>query len=82
MKNSTNSIVDTSSSPIIGLQTCVKLNLIKLVLATNASTPLTKQEVLSKYSDVFTGVGKLPGEFEIHLRDNVTPVVHPLAKYL
>ena len=72
-------IVDTNSSPILGLQTCLKLNLIKLVLSNTCSlnTSLTKEQILGKYSDVFTGIGKLPGEFEIHLHDKVTPVVHP-----
>jgi hypothetical protein len=39
--------------------------------------PIKKVQVLNIYSDVFNGKGKLPGEFEIQLRDNVTPVVHP-----
>ena len=30
-----------------------------------------------KYSDVFDGIGQLPGECEIYLRPNATPVVHP-----
>lgn len=72
-------IVDTSSSPIKGLQTSKTLNVIKLVLATYTSTLLRKQ-VLSKYSGVITGNGKLPGEFQIHWHKNVTLVEHPPRK--
>jgi hypothetical protein len=39
--------------------------------------PITKEQVLNTYSSVFNGIGKLPGELEIQLRDNLTPVVHP-----
>ncbi|XP_052820412.1 uncharacterized protein K02A2.6-like [Mya arenaria] len=82
-------IVKSGSSPILGLQTCLRMNLINLVLAMNSSTPskdnvnhtpLTKDKVLSKYADVFEGIGQLPGECEIHLHKNVLPVVHPPRK--
>ena len=40
-------IVDTSSSPILGLETCLALNLMKLVLAVqNEETAYTKQDVI------------------------------------
>ena len=82
-------IVRSGSSPILGLQACLRMNLVKLVLAMNSTTssqiqvseqPLTKHDVISKYSDVFTGIGQLPGECEIHLREDATPVVHPPRK--
>ena len=33
--------------------------------------------MLQKYSDVFDGIGQLPGECEIYLKPDATPVVHP-----
>ena len=70
-------IVDTSSSPILGLESCLALNMIKLVLSVQPETSYTKQEVISKHADVFTGLGELPGEGEIRLKPGATPVVHP-----
>ena len=41
---------------------------------------MTRQDVLDTYKDVFTGIGTLPGECEIHLRHDAKPVVHPPRK--
>lgn len=70
-------IVNTNSTPIVGLETCLALNLMKLVLATSETESLTKDNILSKYQDIFEGIGCLPGECEIHLRSDAIPVVHP-----
>ena len=71
-------IVDTTSTPILGLETCLALNLMKLVLAVqNEETSYTKQDVISKYADIFDGLGELEGESDIHLQPNAQPVVHP-----
>ena len=43
----------------------------------NSDRPLTKQDLLTKYSDVFEGIGQLPGECDIHLRPDASPVIHP-----
>ena len=54
-------VVETNSTPILGLNACVSLELIKLILAVDTDTshtfPLTKEIVLDKYSDVFDGIG-------------------------
>ena len=74
-------VVETNSTPILGLNACVSLELIKLILAVDSDTPhtcpLTKEIVLDKYSDVFDGIGQLPGECEIYLKSDSVPVVHP-----
>ena len=74
-------VVETNSTPILGLNACVSLELIKLILAVDSDTPhtcpLTKEIVLDKYSDVFDGIGHLPGECEIYLKSDSVPVVHP-----
>ena len=79
-------IVDTNSSPILGLDACLSLDLIKLVLSVGSgdqpTTQLTKESVLAKYADVFDGIGQLPGECEIYLKPNATRVVHPHDAYL
>ena len=33
---------------------------------------------LKEYTDVFTGMGELAGEYTIHIDPNVSPVVHPI----
>ena len=49
----------------------------KLVLAVqNEETAYTKQDVISKYADIFDGLGELEGECDIHLRPDAIPVVH------
>ena len=72
-------IVDTLSNAIVGLDTSLALNLIKLVYAVGSEpdVPMDKNTVLSKYRELFDGVGLFPGECEIHLKENATPVVHP-----
>ena len=39
--------------------------------------PLTKQDILHMYSDVFTGIGKFPGPpYKFQLKDNAKPARH------
>ena len=61
-------VVETNSTPILGLNACVSLELFKLIFAVDSYTshtcPLTKVIVLDKYNDVFDGICQLPGECE------------------
>jgi hypothetical protein len=36
--------------------------------------PLTKQQVLTNYKDIFTGLGQLPGKYHIETDPTVKPV--------
>ena len=74
-------IVNTQTScPILGLETCLALGVMNLVLSVNSSESMTKQTVMEKYGDVFQGIGKLPGVCDIKLKPNAVPVVHPPRK--
>ena len=43
--------------------------------------PLTKQDILHVYSDVFTGIGKFPGTpYKFQLKDNAKPTRHAPRK--
>ena len=43
--------------------------------------PLTKQDILHVYSDVFTGIGKFPGTpYKFQLKENVKPARHAPRK--
>ena len=66
-------VVESNTTPIIGFKASKDMNLIKLVLNIEESP-------VSKYSDVFKGIGKLETECEIYLKDNATPTVHPARK--
>jgi hypothetical protein len=76
--------------PVLGLQTCLELNLIKRVFAvndtfddtgtSNLSTQQTSEEIIKEYDDVFQGLGCLQGEYHIKTNPNVTPVVHAPRK--
>ncbi|XP_046851899.1 uncharacterized protein LOC124445238 [Xenia sp. Carnegie-2017] len=69
-------VANTTSPPLIGLQTSIDLNLIKRVWTVIAKTPNFIQE----YKDVFGELGCLKGEHHISIDPNVTPVVHPPRK--
>ena len=34
-------------------------------------------DIQNEYSDLFHGIGRLPGKHKIHIDHNITPVVHP-----
>ena len=43
--------------------------------------PLTKQDILEVYSDVFTGIGKFPGmPYKFQLKENAKPMRHAPRK--
>ncbi|CAH2092466.1 unnamed protein product [Euphydryas editha] len=55
---------------VLSKDTCESLKLIKRVYCLN----------VDNYSDLFHGVGKLPGKYKIILKDNVCPSVCPVRK--
>ena len=75
-------VVNTQSSPILDLRSCLNLELIKLVYSVDHADTLDacdtqgldKTAILSEYAD---GLGLIPGECKIHLNPNAVPVVHP-----
>ena len=34
-------------------------------------------KLILRFSDIFEGIGQLPGEHKITLKPNATPVIHP-----
>ncbi|CAG2256415.1 unnamed protein product [Mytilus edulis] len=81
-KDTDEMIRDTNSPPILGMQSCLDYELIKLVYSTETtctsdSDPMTKSSVLKDYSDIFKGVGLVSGKATIHIDSEVPPVVHP-----
>ena len=85
-------IVDTNQPGLLGLRSSQDLGLIKVVMMTNAeeeqakpdvdvksdiSPQQLKEEVMLKYANVFTGLGRLEEPYHIEVDATVTPVVNP-----
>ena len=68
-------IVDTDSPAVLGLQTCVDLGLIKLVMSLSTSSEV--DGILQQYSCVFKGLGCLKQPYRIKIDNSVNPVIHP-----
>ena len=69
-------VAAVESPPILGLPACQKLNLVRRV-ASVTQAPLTKDEILAEFPDVFTGLGCMGGSYHIELDDTVESVIHP-----
>ncbi|XP_060600522.1 uncharacterized protein K02A2.6-like [Ruditapes philippinarum] len=83
-KNVTFHVVDTKSPPLLGCESCLGFKLIEFAHSVqndynhrNKEAFLTKESLLTDYAQVFDGIGLLPGECNIHVDSNATPVVHP-----
>ena len=76
-------IVDTHpyAQPVLGLQACLRLELIKLVLSLSSNKRLTKENILQDYSHLFTGLGEIKGDTTIHLKEGATPQSTHHAEY-
>ena len=73
-------IVPKAPWPIIDGNTCVKNQWITMeihsITGTKTNTPLTRENVIKEYNDVFKGLGCLPGDYHIELDPSVKPVQH------
>ena len=76
-------ILENAPWPIIDGRTCIDQGWISL--GTEASVhsfnskhyePLTMEELLKEYEDVFAGLGCLPGEYHIEVDPAIKPVQH------
>ena len=72
-------VTDTSDTPLLGRDACVRLDLVRKVeTLTRQTPPRTKEELLQRYPDVFQGLGEFP--HHIHVDTKVPPVVHGCRK--
>ena len=70
--------MDSDSIPILGLNTCDKLNLIKKVY--QISHDVNSDSIQDEFSDCFGEIGCLNKIHHIEIRDYVKPVVVPIRK--
>ena len=83
-------VVNYETVPLIGKRASEGMGLIQIldsdhihaVKQTSMSVPdiELRDSILKKYKDVFTGIGKLEGEYSIQLQDDAAPVVHAPRK--
>lgn len=66
--------------PILGSHTIQEMDLIKVqqhnILAIEAN-PVTQEVLLKDYPDVFQGTGKLEGQYNLEVGEDVQPVIQP-----
>ena len=69
-------VTKADTVPILGLPTCLKLNLIKKTV-NSIKQDTTKEIIMNRYSDIFTGIGCFPFSYKIELIENAVPVSLP-----
>ena len=73
-------VVRVKNNPsVLGCRHALELGILTLnVNAVKTVQPLTKEKILSDFSDCFDKIGKFPGEkYSIKLIEDAKPVVHP-----
>ena len=73
-------VVAQASCPVLGLRSCLDLNLIMLIFDVQKDVKST-ENILTCYDDVFQGIGRFPGTYNIRLKDDVHPVVRSCREY-
>lgn len=73
-------VVPGNVQTILGLSACERLNLVKRVLVVQNEEDTDYDELMQEYSDLFQGLGCLPGEHTIRVDKNVPPVINPCRK--
>ncbi|UYV70568.1 K02A2.6-like, partial [Cordylochernes scorpioides] len=72
-------IVNNSAVPILGLDECVKLNIVKRV-ETISEISVTLTGLLDEYKDVFKGNGHLSYMYDIKISDKAEPKISPARR--
>ena len=74
-------VLEGSAPPLVSLQSSVDLGLIKLTYTVKtspqrASSDLDKQSVINEYTELFAGIGVLPGECKLYIMESAVSVVN------
>ena len=78
-------VVEMEAPTVLGAQTCKALGLLARVHLLQQQSPSKcpegmAQKMYEQYSDLFQGLGCLPGEHTIKVDSSISPVVHPPRK--
>jgi hypothetical protein len=81
-------VADIKAQPLLCLRTSEALGIVQILScdqeeasAVNIHNGLGKAEILQKFPDVFSGLGKLRGQYRIYMDETIRPVVHPPRKF-
>ena len=71
-------VIEQSAPTILGSETCQKIGLIqRMYKLEKAVENVDNSDIQTEYSDLYHGIGRLPGKHKIYIDPTVTPVVHP-----
>jgi hypothetical protein len=71
-------IVSHDAATILGLPSCCQLDIIRRVdVISSSPASQSTTDLLTEFAEVFTGLGRFPGQYHIVLADNAVPVIHP-----
>lgn len=73
-------VVPKDVQALLGCQACERLNLVKRVFVIEQTKDSVYEDIMKDYSDLFQGLGCLPGEHTIRVDKTVPPVIHPCRK--
>lgn len=75
-------VVKTKSVPILGLNACVKLNLLQRVnsIQLDAKNLVFKNDFVDKHKEVFTGIGKFPKKLSLELKEGAKSVINSVRR--
>ena len=81
-------VTSRATKPILGGEACEELQLVRRVEELTARSPqpgkppATKEELLQRYAEVFTGLGEFPEVHPIHIDPCIMPVIHACRNVL
>lgn len=71
-------VIEQNAPTILGSGTCQKVGLVQRMYKLDKPiNTVDNSDIKKEYSDLFQGIGHLPGKHKIHIDSNITPVVHP-----
>ena len=71
-------VIEQKAPTILGSETSQQIGLIqRMFKLDNPVENIDNSDIQRDYSDVFKGIGCLPGKHKIHIDSTVTPVIHP-----
>ena len=73
-------VTDISTTPLLGRVACEALNLVCRVDNVQQPELVSKEQLVTMYSDVFEGLGEFEGSYHIELNPSVPPVIHACRK--
>ncbi|XP_046601433.1 uncharacterized protein K02A2.6-like [Neodiprion lecontei] len=70
-------VIDSNGTPLLGRKTSEEINLVKRIYSVEQNS---YNELRKQYEDVFSGIGCLSKPYQIKLKKNATPVIHPTRR--